>query len=244
VFEPYKDELIAQVQYPGLMEVSSEKFIIYKTGFKIPGYEWSSIFKEESSPLIPLVNFEKGFVLTATHSDVIVFNIKDNKEDAEPKFTFPLPSQSGNIFVSSSKEGNLFFAYSEEDNIYLKCCTEEGKEVYSVQIQEEFANVNKVIAPPILANDYIYILTKNKLICINDRKVIWEIGSENLPFSFATALADNSILTAQGNLIKSFGSDGKRKFMYETKDTISAPPVVSKNGMVYFCTKTTIFSLK
>jgi outer membrane protein assembly factor BamB len=244
LFEPYKKDFYAQAQYTAVMEVNSGKFIIYKTGTKIPGYEWSKIFFDEICPLIPLINFEKEFLLTASHSDVMLFDINTNKEDAEPKISFPLPTQSENIFVSSSKEGNLFFGYSEDDKIFLKCYDPEGKELYSIQVQEEFANVNKVIAPPILAEDLVYLLTKNKLICSSNGEVKWITSSEGLSFSYATALADNSILVAQGNLLKHFNSDSRQIFMYEANDTISAPPVVDKSGIVFFCTKTNLYSLK
>jgi hypothetical protein len=244
LFEPFKNEFIAQIQYPGIMEVSTDQFIIYKTGTKIPGYEWSRIFEEEMSPLIPQVNFEKGFLLTATHSDVLLFDIKNSKEDAEPNITFPLPSQSGNVFVSSSKEGILYFGYSEKDKVILKCYNQEGKELFEVQSQEEFMNFNKVIAPPILVKDNIYLLTNNKLICINNKNIMWTVQSDGIPFSYATGLADNSILTAQTSRIINYGPDGEKKFSFEVRDTVSAPPIIDKNGSVYFCSKTAIFSLK
>lgn len=244
LFEPARDELIAQIQYTGIQEASTDKFVIYKIGKKSLGYDWNKIFLKEASPLIPHVNFEKGFLLTAIHSDVLLFNLTNNKKDAEPQKTFPLPSLAGNVFVSSSKDGLLYFGYAEKDKVILKCYDQNGTELFKVENQEEFIGYNKVIAPPILVNDFIYLLSNHKLICINNAKIRWVISSEGLPFSYATGLADNSILVSQTNKIINYSSEGRVTFSFEIKEPISAPPVVDKNGMVYFCSKSKLYSLK
>lgn len=244
LFEPSGDEIIAQVQYSGVQEITTDKFVIYKIGKKSLGYDWSRIFLNESSPFLPLVNFGKEFLLTATHSDVMLFNIRNKKREASPEITFPVPASTDNLYVSSSEEGYLFFSYVELDKIILKCCDQKGNELYQVSFPEEFSNVNKVIAPPVLTIDNIYLLTQNKLICINDKKVIWTVASEGLQFLYATGLGDNSVLVAQGNLLKHFSAEGKQKFLFEAKEKVSAPPVVDKNGNVYFCTRESIFSLR
>jgi len=244
LFEPFRAELIAQVQYTGVQEASIDKFVIYKIGKKSLGYDWNKIFLKEASPLIPLVNFEKKFLLTTTHSEVLLFNLAKNKKEAEPQKTFPLPSLAGNVFVSSSKDGLLYFGYGENDKVILKCYDQNGTELYKVENQEEFVGYNKVIAPPILVNDFIYLLTNHKLICIKDAKIKWVISSEGLPFSYATGLADNSILVAQTSKLLNISSEGKKKFSYDVKETISAPPILDKNGQVYFCTNLKLYSLK
>lgn len=245
LFEPLKkDEIIAQVQYTGIQEASIDKLVVYKIGKRSLGYDWNKMFLKESCPFIPLVNTEKGFFLTATHSDVLLFDINKKERDIQPEISYPVPSKGGNIFVSSSTDGLIYFSYGEVDKVILKCYDQKGKELFKVESQEEYINFNKVIAPPILVNDLIYLLTKNKIFCIQNKKIKWTYDSKGLAFSFATGLADNSLLVAQTNKILNISSDNKLKFSYEIKDTISAPPIVDKNGLVYFCSKTKMYSLK
>lgn len=245
LFEPIKnDEIIAQVQYTGVQEASIDKLVVYKIGKKSLGYDWSKMYLKESCPFIPLINAEKGFFLTATHSDVFLIDIHKKERDIQPEISFPVPSKSGNIFVSSSIDGVIYFGYCEQDKVTLKCYDLKGKELYKVESQEEYINFNKVIAPPLIVNDLIYLLTTNKIICIQNKKIKWTYDSKGLAFSFATGLADNSLLVAQTNKIINITSDNRLRFSYAIKDVISAPPVVDKNGFVYFCSKTKMYSLK
>ncbi len=244
LFEPASNELIAQVQYTGLQEVAVDKFVIYKSATNSLGYVWSKIFNEEICPLIPLVNFEKKFLLTADNSSVYLFDINSTSRELEPKVKFPLPENSGNIFVSSSAGGLIYFGYSKEDKTILNVFDEAGKESYSVEYNEEYKFINKVIAPPIITGKAIFLLTSNALINIKNKAVSWEIKSGGTPFSFATGLKDNSILVTKDNMLYHYSENGKELFSKKTDNKITAPPIVDSEGTVYVCTADKLFCIK
>lgn len=244
LFEPTINELIAQVQYTGLQEVAVDKFVIYKVSTTSLGYVWSKVFNEVLCPLIPLVNFEKKFLLTADNSSVYVFDINSNSRELEPKVKFPLPENSGNIFVSSSADGLIYFGYTKEDKTILNVFDETGNESYSVYYNEEYKYINKVISPPIITGKAIYLLTSNALINIEDKAVGWEIKSGGIPFSFATGLKDNSVLVTQENMLYHYSSKGKELASVKLENKITAPPIVDSDGNVYVCSSDKVYAIK
>lgn len=244
LFEPAKEGLIANVQYSGIPEVSADQFIVYRTDKEGYGYDWSKRYLNDYIRLIPLVNFDAGFVLTSNSKDVLIFDIVSNAGDTEPKHTFPLPSASEDIFVSSGKDGLIYFSYCERDKIVLKCFNPKGTEIYEATAPEKFYNIDKIIAPPILANDNIYLLSAYNLVCFKDTKLLWQKTADGFAYSHATALSDNSILVAQENILSHFDSNGKELFSSKLDDKITAPPVVNAKGRVFVCSKSKIISLK
>ncbi|MFH1197539.1 MAG: hypothetical protein V1720_17705 [bacterium] len=244
LFEPTKEGLIANVQYTGMPEVSSDQFIVYRTDRESLGYEWSKRYLNDYISFLPLVNFEAGFLVTSNSKDVLIFDIDSKAGDTEPKNTFPLPSSSEDIFVSSDKRGLIYFGYCGREKIVLKCFDSSGKEIYETTAPEKFYGIDKVIAPPILANDYIYLLSAYNLVCFKNTKVEWQKAADGFTFSYATALSDNSILVARENILSHFDSNGTLLFSINLDDKITAPPVVNEKGRVFICTKSKIISIK
>jgi hypothetical protein len=239
LFEPSKDGLIAQVQYTGLQEVSSEQFVIYKSGYKGPGYSWSVNYYEDISPVIPLVNHEEGYLISSTGKDIILFDINTKERETKPFTKIPIPSE--NLFISSSKDGLIYLGYSLDNKAFLQCLDKNGKEIFKATFTEEFTGLNKVVAPPVLADSITYLLTSQKIICIVNGKVSW-IKQSDLPFTYATALGDNSLLAVQGNKLLHISPGNNVLFSVNTEGSISAPPVVSEAGKVILTTGKVIYS--
>lgn len=244
LFEPSIDQLIAQVQYTGLQEVASDKIVIYKIGKKSLGYDWSKIYLDNTSLLIPLVNHNQKYLLTSNNTDILIFKLDEKNKTPEPNYSFPIPDKTENIFASSAEDGKFYLAYSFENKIILKCYDHQAIEFFTIEHQEEFYNFNKVVAPPILTKDLIYIVTEKRILCIRNESILWTYDWNGKPISHATGLADNSILLSQTDLILQLDSEGKKVFSKSFSDTLITPPVVDKTGKVLVASKSKIYCLE
>lgn len=244
LFEPSIDQLIAQVQYTGLQEVASDKIVIYKIGKKSLGYDWSKIYTDNTSLLIPFVNHSKKYLLTSNNKDILLFNLDGKNKTPEPSVVLPLPDNTENIFVSSSEDGRFFLAYSFENKILLKCFDHQAKEIYAIEHLEDFYNFNAVVAPPVLTKELIYVITEKRVICIKNEVIIWTYDWNGKPISHATGLADNSILLSQTDILIQLDSEGKKIFSKNFSDTLVTPPVVDKDGKVLVASKSKLYCIE
>lgn len=241
-FQPDENGLIAQVYYLDIVDTSTPEYIIYQSSKTNTGFTWFKRYINQICPAIPLVNYEKGFVLTFSQSEGQIFNFHGKSKESEPDYSFKLPDKKDALFVSSSKDGDIFLLWSSGSSVTLKCLSQEGKEKYSLKMENDFVGGMPVIMPPLLTPDgFIYVITGNKVFCVKEQKVIWT--KQVLPATFATVFADNSLIVTAGKEILHLNSAGKTAFTFETEDLITAPVILNSKGGLLFCTKNKVFSM-
>jgi hypothetical protein len=242
MFQPDAGGLIAQVYYSDIIDTSVPEYIIYQSLKNSLGYTWYKKYVNQICPAIPLVNYEKEFVLTFSPIEGHIFQFSGKSKESKPDYTFKLPIERDALFVSSSKNGDIYLAWSSGSSVSLKCFNKEAHEKYSVEMENDFVGSNPIIMPPLLTLDgFIYILAGNKIFCIKEQKVIWT--KQITSATFATVFVDNSIIITAGKHIIHFDSNGNKNFSFEAEDLITAPIVLNSKGGLVFCTKNKVYSL-
>ena len=242
LFQPNKKDLIAQVQYADLPEVSIPEFTLFKSDKQSLGYVWHKRFNNEINSAIPMVNFEHNFILTFTQSQGHIFNLNEKKDSVEPDHSFELPEDRDSLFASSSEKGEIFITWSKGNKINLLCFNKLAEEIYKIEFENEFVGSEPIVHPPIITSDgYIFVLTGNKIFCVHQEKVIWQKAIANA--EYATAFGDNSVVVAAGNKLFYLDAQGEEKFVHETEEKISAPVILNHNGGFIFCTNNIVYSL-
>lgn len=240
LFQPDINGIIAQVRYSDIVDTSEPEYLVYQSLKNEMKYSWFKRYKNQICPLLPLVNYEQGFVLTFSADQGQIFIIEKKTGDSNPDYSFNLPKDYSAIFASSSNEGDIFLVWSSKHFITLKCLGFDGKEKYSVEIVDDFVDAKPVLCPPILTHDgYIFIITKNRVFCIKDKKLIWFTYIRDI--SFATAFADNSVIITAANKLIRFDANGNELLNYEADENISAPPVLDNEGRLIFCSKNNVY---
>jgi hypothetical protein len=242
LFQPNKKELIAQVQYADLPEVSIPEFTLFKSDENSLGFTWHKRFNNEINSAIPFVNFEHKFILTFTQSEGHIFHLSGKKDSVEPDYSFELPKDKDALFASSSNKGEIFLTWSKGNKISLLCLNNLAEENFKIEFENEFVGSEPIVHPPIITSDgYIFVLTGNKIFCVNQEKVIWQKAINHA--EYATAFADNSVVIAAGNKLIYLDAQGEEKFVHEIEEKISAPIILNQNGGFIFSTNNIVYSL-
>jgi len=243
LFQPATDGLIAQIYYSDLVDTSVPEYLIFQALKKSLGFIWHKRYYNQICPSLPLVNYEKGFVLTFSPTQGQIFILGKKSDEADPDYSFDLPKDYNSVFASSSKAGDIYLAYTSKHFVNLKCLSLDGKEKYSVEVADDFVDARPVLCPPVLTPDgFIFILTNNKVFCIKDKKLIWSKVIRDI--NFATAFADNSVIIAAANKLIRLDAKGNELLNYEAEGKIFTPPVLDDQGRLMFGTKTTVYLME
>lgn len=243
LFQPDTDGLIAQIYYSDIVDTSVPEYLIFQALKKSLGFIWHKRYYNQICPSLPLVNYEKGFVLTFSPTQGQIFILGKKSDEADPDYSFDLPKDYNSVFASSSQEGDIYLASSSKHFVNLKCISFDGKEKYSVEVIDDFVDARPVLCPPILTPDgFVFILTNNKVFCIKDKKLIWSKLIRGI--NSATAFADNSIIIAAENKLIRLNAKGNESLNFEAEGKIFAPPVLDDQGRLMFCTNTTVYLME
>ncbi|MEE9443239.1 MAG: PQQ-binding-like beta-propeller repeat protein [candidate division Zixibacteria bacterium] len=240
-FEPLEKGLVAQLQYTSSHDKPSDEMLIYLLTGTMPGFDWSCIFKGNRSPLIPLADIENRRFVTSIQGELVVFDLDSQNRTPEPVSQFPFPLEQHTAWMSCGKGGKLYFAG----------CGPKGLEVAIAEFNGELTahseNLDippvKPIAPPILSDEHVFILTSSMLIAIKDGAVDWTFKPLRGNLLFGTALSDGSILVASTDMVYHLNEAGEYYFETVIDEPIVTPPVVDGNGQVFVASRDTLYAI-
>ena len=245
LFEPVEKGLIAQVQYQPDPDTGPMGFVIYRIHDGALGTEWEKNFDTQKSKVIPIINLDKNILVTNNTIDAYVFDINSKGDNVKPLFEFPLPLGDRTMWLSSSKSGDLYWVGEDNKETLLKVTDTKGELLWEWKSgQADFSNFATPILPTIAAPEIQYLITLKKLFAFKSGKKIWEIESDNVNFSNATALNDNTILVIMGSTLIQFNSEGKEIFKLDFGENIVTAPVIDENGQIYVASNENIFAVK
>jgi outer membrane protein assembly factor BamB len=245
LFEPIEKGLMAQVQYQPDPDSGPMGFVIYRIHDGALGTEWEKSFDKQKSKLIPIINIDKNILVTNNASDAFVFDIQSKGKNVKPLFEFPLPLADHTMWLSSSKNGDLYWLGEDNKETILNVTGLNGELLWEWKSEEvDFSNFAIPILPAIVAPDIQFIITPKKLFAFQLGKKIWEIESDNLNFSNATALNDNTILVIKGSVLIHYNSEGKEIFNLEMGENIITAPVVDENGRIFIASNENLYCIE
>jgi hypothetical protein len=241
-FEPLEKGLIAQLQYASSHDNPSDKMLVYLLSGTVPGFDWSFLSMGHKGPLIPLADIENRRIVTSIPGEVLVFDLDSQNRTPEPASRFPFPHGENTTWMSCGRDGRLYFSG----------CGEKGLEVSITDINGEISESIKnlgvppaqPIAPPIVSDEHIYILTSSMLIAIKDGAVDWTFKPLRGNLQYATALSDGTILVAATDIVYHLNQAGEYYFETVLDEPIVTPPVVDGNGRVYVASRDTLYAIE
>jgi hypothetical protein len=240
LFEPYRDGLVAQVQDQGIVEDSPPNFMVYHARFKGLGFQWSALFAESTSPIQPLVSWERRRLITSPGNEVLVFDIDGTERAPAPLSRFPFPILCANPLVSCGDDGMLYWAGRGAKGPEVVATDLEGKE------QWRWSFVNADTAPltwPVVTPDTVFLLTDSALLALRGGILLWRYEPEGAHFTFATALGDGSVLATDGPLLHRVGVDGSPMFSLDFEDSLVTPPIIDELGRIYVAGKEMLYAI-
>jgi outer membrane protein assembly factor BamB len=240
LFEPFRDGLIAQVQYPDIAEKGGMALIVYKIHKGGLSYDWSKRYDREESPILPLLCDGGKVVLTSTNKEAIAFDANSKDRDPVPYSRFPLPFGKSTTGVSCGQDRNLYWCGVKGRNTMLTVTDLSGKETWRWSSDSRPPGA---VIPPIVTPDRVYLLNQKRLSALQNGKHLWSYEATTGNFSFSTALADGSILLVEGNKLHRISSEGKSLFVVTLNETIATPPVVDGAGNIYVASKQTLYAI-
>ncbi len=150
-----------------------------------------------------------------------------------------------NASLNFNNQLNLILQTSENEYI-LRNYSLDGKinwEYFLPINSAEYVNqppaVNKLNQVYCLINSTVYLIDNGRL-----------LGSVNIPnapyFRFLTVTGDNKFLVVSSYILSYYDSNGNLIFNYllEQDDSITTPPVIDENGLIYFGSTKGIYSIK
>ena len=243
LFEPFQKGLIAQVQYRPVDPEEKPGFIVYKIRQSSPGYDWSKSYENEQSHLSPVINLGKRLLVTTTKKEVLVFNTDSRDQEPEPLARFSLPLGDGTIWVSCGADGSLYWSGVEKGIAVLAATDSNGDKKWRWQAGLRLGpERSKPVAPPIVTPDRVFLLTKKNLFVVKDGRLLWSFEAKEANFTSGTALADGSILIAEGNTLHRLNAQGNSLFQASINEVIVTPPVIDGEGNIYVASPETLYA--
>lgn len=245
LFEPIQNGIVAQVQYAGGNRPGKgpNYFAIYREQSDIMDYVWYKRYDGES-PMIPLINMKKGFLLTMFENDALVFDINTKEEEPEPKGKFPYPVGEGTMWASSGDDGSLYWAGLEKGRTVLAVTDLKGEMKWRWESERRpQLKQDEPVAPPIITPDRAYLLSQKNLCAIKDGKLLWSFEAKDDNFTHGTALADNSVLVTAGKKLYRVGADGNSLFEVSVEEALVTPPVIDEDGNIYVASSETLYAI-
>lgn len=244
LFEPVEKGLIAQVQYIPTPDEGEKSFIIYRVHEDGLGYEWSKHFNNEESPLSPIVCFDYHSLVTATQKEGLVFNIESRQPGPEPIAKFPLPFANATMWVSCGADKSLYWAGLVNSITALAATDLNGTEKWKWQSGIHLGpDRSRPVAPPIVTPERIYLLTKKYLFAVKNGRLLWKFEAKEGNFTSGTALADGTVLIAEGNKLHRVDSQGNSLFKVVMGKTIVTYPVIDEEGNIYVASSDTLYAI-
>ena len=239
LFEPIKNGLIAQVQYPDIPERGGRAFIAYKIRKGGLSYDWSKRYDNEESPILPVICEGRKILLTATRKEVITFDIDGKQRDPEPFTRFPLPFGKTTMWVSCGQDKNLYWSGIDGRSTVIAATDVSGKEQWRWLTE---VRPPGPVTPPIITPEMVYLMSRKRLSALKNGKHLWSFEAKTGNFSSGTALADGSILVVAGNKLHRLDSEGKSLFEATVNEPFATYPVIDSDGNIYVASKETLYA--
>lgn len=242
IYEPLEKGLIAQIQYASSHDKPSDKMLVYLFSGTVPGFDWSFTSKGNKGPLVPLVDSENRRFVTSIPGEVVTFNFDSESPTPEPASRFAFPLAEFTAWMSCGRDGKLYFSGCGGQGLEIAVTDINGET--SEHIKDIGIPPSQPIAPPIISDDHIFILTSSMLIAINNGGVDWTFKPLRGNLQFATALSDGTVLTVAEDMVYHLNQAGEYFFETVVDEPIVTPPVVDGSGRVYVAGRDTLYAIE
>jgi hypothetical protein len=209
-------------------------FIPYRKEYEKESFLWSDNLNG-TPPLAPLYVPARDRMIVFAPEEIVVYNAAktDWQADVTGRFKYPFDKI---IQAAVDKSGNLYLLGSDAGNLSLVAVDLAGAELW----RWTGASVDgypKTGQPPIVApGGVIHIPYGRKLIAVKDGQEIRAFAIEKQLVSYATALADGSVLIAADDALFFVKADGSMVYGLSFDTKIMTPPVADIGGAVYIAT--------
>jgi len=240
MFEPSKEDIVAQVQYTSQPDEVTCEMMVYRDTDKNLGFDWALGFPGKQSPLIPLVCHDSKQVVTSIPGEALVFDLDaaNNSIGLKKRFQFPLGDHTS--WVSCGPDGTIYWCGGDSEGLKVTATSPDGKPVWQWCSGDDFdLHIIRTvpIAPPVVTPEFVYLLTPRNLIAIRRDKstefVQYNFESLRGEFYACTALEDGVVLLTTRDTITQLNEKGEVMFDYLFDEPIVTPPVVDSMGRVY-----------
>lgn len=240
--EPVEKGLVAQIQFASQPDFPTCEVMVYRTAGDRIGYAWVKNYPGKQCPVQPIICTEqKRLVTSLSNGMALVFDIDSGEAQPEPLAQFPLPHGAETKTVSGGDEGTLYWLGFGESGMGIRATNFAGEPIWEWAAPK--ATAARPIAPAMITSDRIYLLTGQNLTAIQKGNLLWNHPAADRAFRFGTALADNSILVAAGDLLFHISDAGD--IIFETKLDLPAvtAPVIDHAGLVYIADEERLYAI-
>ncbi|MFH1700111.1 MAG: hypothetical protein ABIE07_05950 [Candidatus Zixiibacteriota bacterium] len=241
-FEPLERGLIAQLQYISSHDKPSDEMLIYLLSGTVPGFDWSFLYNGSKGLLIPLVNIENRRYVTSIPGKVLVFDLDSRERTPEPLNRFSLPLGENTAWMSCGRDGKLYFTGCGPERLEVAITEFNGEQ--TALLKNFDIPAEKPIAPPIVSDEHIFILTASMLIAIRNGDIDWTFKPLRGRMKYVTALSDGTVLAAANDIVYHLNQAGEYFFETVIDEPIATPPVVDGNGRVYVASRDTLYAIE
>jgi hypothetical protein len=102
-----------------------------------------------------------------------------------------------------------------------------------------------IFQPPVVAYDHtVYLLSARQVLAIGeDGKVLWKRAGAG-PIRGGLVTADNRLLITEGSMVTVFDRAGNREVVYDFGDTLTTPPALTPDGVIYAASRSSLYAIR
>lgn len=218
------------------------KLNLVKNRYPISYGDWlEAILCRDHLP--PIFVPEKNFLSLLTDKKLIRIDLDKEKRLSETAIDF-----DGAIEWSMNLDETYFILTHQKSRpvmLAIRVDSSDPKKAKNVEMwrwKSELEQDDSWLAhPPVVgAKGTIYALTTTKLHALENGKLLWqfEVPTAKDEMSFITALADESLLLANGKVLHRIDKSGKHLWKLALPSEILSSPVVDEKGNIFVSTAT------
>lgn len=242
ILEPSRGELVVQIYDSGNPEEASANTLIYRMRFEGAGFEWSRRYPGGVSKIQGLVCLEQRRLVTSIGNVVLIFDLDGTGGELEPLCQFSYPIDSGGLWLSGGADGALYWAGFDGKGLDTAATDLEGRVLWRWQLGSANALRGTPVAPPIVAQETMYVLTSSVLCAVRGGTQRWFYETGTGGFKYATALADGSVVITSAAGLHRVDAAGSEVFGVEFEEPLVTPPLADDQGRIYVASKEALYA--
>ncbi|MGC8558711.1 MAG: PQQ-binding-like beta-propeller repeat protein [Nitrososphaeria archaeon] len=175
-----------------------------------------------------------GLIIGASGDSIAAYTLNGNTVWQQPSLTEFIGSTSGTVATIPTVGASVVLVVMENPYVLMAFGDGNGSYLWSLSLGN-----NTVSEPSAYSNGLFYVpLNNGTLIAVSlSGKVVWSVNLGSAPTTPAIAYGVAYVGTAGGELIAINATNGTVAW-YDSLSTITAPPIVSTNKIVYEGTMT------
>ena len=170
--------------------------------------------------------------------EVVTVDLKLEQETS--RFKAPLEPL---VDWSGDSAGILCITGYHDDRKTLLAISLDGQEKWR---WTDVENPDRWVAaqPPIRSGRRVYALTSNRVLAIEQGRLLWEYQVKQGPAKHGSSLADGSVLVTAGRTLVHVDPSGNERFSVSVDKDILSMPVADAAGDIYVATATHLVKIK